>query len=155
MTNSTIIQNRIEAQNQLATFINKVVPLLQSYLLTSGFKIKVSGQFYEKNDKEIRAILDTCLQSSSRLRAYIECSYGNIKLNADINYSTGDHGCAYIKEYPYLYDCGKSSLCDFKPRKTDYSVQAYEDGLRRIKELEQEIDFLKDDISSVKRDIGI
>lgn len=150
-----IIQNRIDAQNTLALFINEVVPALQAYLLTSGFKIKNSGQLYWKNLIAVNEIIAKHQNNNTRLRAYIDCSYGNIKLNADINYSTGDYGCQYIKEYVYLYNLKDSEAEYFNQRKTGFTVQAYEQGLQRIKILEQEISFIEDDISDVKRDIGI
>jgi hypothetical protein len=88
--------NNVQAYNQLVKALKNIHKALNEYRANNDIKYKVDGTFYEKNDKEITAIIEK--YRTYRQRFTWTCRKSFI-LSADTHYQVAESGCCYLDLY--------------------------------------------------------
>lgn len=146
-----ILKNRAECMNAVNKYVNNVVPLLINEL-KKGFQVKSGNESFFKKDKE-RLDKILCIGKGGTIRAWIQVDKYAIILNVDGRYSTGENGCDYFKQYPYLYDRADSKYYKFEPLKLT-TLKELEQAQIRLRELEEKASEIRSEQSAINLLLG-
>lgn len=153
-----IAQFRAEAMNELASFMNRTVPLLKARLM-EGVKFKTDGSLFQKDKDALNAIIESQTNGIKRLRAYIDVSPYSIYLKADNHYcdSDGDpngyHTVSYHNDHAYLCSpkLNDFDTAIFTPRDENITAQDILNAKAKLREIEDQISELQGQIYSHKK----
>ena len=145
------LPERVFALNQRNKFINKVVPLLIDRL-NAGFKQKDDCSFYKVDQMALNKIIEA--PNGSRIRASVKANSYSIWLWCDINYPTGNYGCAYLKTDWYLFNIDTGSSIDFEPIKMT-SVKRYKAKMKTMGILRDKKSLIEDSLYSLSRELEL
>ncbi len=157
------LRNRAACMDRVNTYINSVVPVLIAQLET-GFKVKVSGELYEKDRNLLRGILRAVKCPLSRgiegrrgSSAYVSADEYSIKIEVvDVYESKGFHDNISNDRYQrtvYLWNHQSGAKYDFEPLKF-HTGQEMIEAKERLQVVLNEVSLLNDEASGLKRLIG-
>jgi hypothetical protein len=146
MDNITILKNKIEAVNELHSFINKVTPLVIQRL-QKGFKQKTDFSLFEKDKKDIDNLIG---KHSKRIRCYIIANQYNICLQCDTHYRISDFSVNYYNKPIYVYD--SNGVLPFVKLKDDFKIGDILLRRNNIEQLEKQIEDIQTKLNAEKVD---
>lgn len=153
MKNVNIVANRVEAQNQLSKFINKVTPELFK-CLDDGYKlIKNQSELDSKTKTKITFIIKYALGlkafKGSRIQCYVEIGScgGAVIIIFKTNYHITDSVVVYINDYSVY---GRT----FEPCKLITEKQ-YLKARETLKKINGKINELNSRASNLKHFLGV
>lgn len=150
---------RTEHANILYNYINAVIPLINDRLL-KGYKVKKDGSLFKQDRQDLRKILEEN-KTHKDIRAFINSGEYSTYLHFDINYPTGNFGCAYLKEDFFLYSNPYNKIFDeytdkpFQPRDPAFPVTEHEtinDIYNKVQVMDKERTDLKNKIDALCKD---
>jgi hypothetical protein len=149
-------KQRTLAANELATYINKVIPLINKRL-TKGYKLKKDGSLFKKDYNDINDILNknkTGLKTGGYLSNFVSSTFLRMHTNYKPNPAGDAFHVEYIVESIYLFSIGTP----FRPIIYKAKIHKNKNILKTwkiVQKIEKSIRALQDEISDIETNYSL
>jgi len=95
------IENFVNATNSINDAMNKIIPLVNDYFSNNEIKFKADFTPYEKNYKQLQAIIAPFQEVNKVMIYFSFCKYSKM-IKFKTSYKVQEFSCAYIENHYYI-----------------------------------------------------